>query len=360
MASIGKPQGQPPEPESQAPAAPRLLPPADVPPPHSDSAYVVLLDVLRRRVQGSPTWMLPRYVVHDVDIYRHHPEVLLQGHPSATSPDGKRAWYFINLVRPLTATDTRRSRVVPGGFWKSERAPVPVEAAPDRIVGSKQSFSFVSKEAEDKDGVRGGFIMYELVLPGQAGRLAGGDELALSKIFPTPRVDKKRPQGQGSIASARRSAAASSAPAPTSSAPHLLQRPGSTRRSGAASSPPPLWQAPASSAPPSRQAPASSLALQGTASSAPGPASSSQPPIQGPASSPPYLRQPPPRQGAAKRVLLLEVGDSPPREGKNFSCHHVYRAMELLGPGKRVAIDCGDMFLLDSGKGKRQRTVVEF
>ncbi|XP_037464843.1 uncharacterized protein LOC119336868 [Triticum dicoccoides] len=352
MASIGN--GKP-DAQGQERQAARLLPPAEVPPPHTDAGLVVLFDLLRRRVDGFPTWMLPAYLVHGVDVYGHHPQDLLRRHPPATSPDGKRASYFVNLVRPLTATDARRSRVVPGGFWKSERAPVPVEAAPDKMIGTKQAFSFISKEAEHKGGPRGGFIMHELLLPGQAGRLAGGDELALSKVYPSPRVATKkrsRSQGQGPTASATRTAAASSAPAPTSSPP-LLQRScdvfSSARSSSAVSSPPPSLEPPASSAPPSLEA--SSL---GPASSAPGPASSSPPPIQGSASSPRH------RQGAAKRVLLLEVGDSPPREGHNISCHQVYRAMEVLGPGRHVPIDCADLFLLDSGKGKRQRTAAEF
>ncbi|KAE8784452.1 hypothetical protein D1007_42009 [Hordeum vulgare] len=284
---------------------------------------------------------------------------------------------------------------------------VPVEAAAGKMVGSKQPFSFITK-----DGVRGGFIMYEFVLPAQAGRLAGGDELALSKIFPTPRVNNKYKDKRSSApapatsspphqrpASTRRSGDASSPPplrqAPaTSSPPH--QRPASTRRRGDGSSPPPLRQAPAtssaphqrpastrrsgagSSPPPLRQAPASFLVCapclrqrQVLATSPRPPSSPSARALrQGPGtsapSSPPSFRQghpthaPSPRQGSPKRVLLLEVGDSSPREGKSFSCQPVYNAMELLASGRRLSIDCTDMFLLDSGKSKRQRTAAEF
>uniref|UniRef100_M8B2D8 Uncharacterized protein n=1 Tax=Aegilops tauschii TaxID=37682 RepID=M8B2D8_AEGTA len=178
--------------ESQAPAAPGPLPlppPGPLPPPATDEGHLELLGVLRLRVRGLAPWMLPPYFLFNVDIYNYHPRELLAAYPSATAADGSSALYFVNLVRPKTATDSRKKRAVPGGTWKSERSPLPLVS--EAIQGARQTFSFTVLGAKGEE-IRQGYIMQELTLAGDEGKLDGGADMAVSKIYPSPRGDKAK------------------------------------------------------------------------------------------------------------------------------------------------------------------------
>ncbi|KAI4972896.1 hypothetical protein ZWY2020_005632 [Hordeum vulgare] len=176
--------------ERQAPAAAAaparlpLPPPGPLPPPATDDGHLELLGVLRVRARGHPAWMLPRYINLGVDVYRFHPQDLVETYPPATAADGSSAVFFINIVHHTTATDHRSRRSVPGGTWTSDRAPVPLISG--CIQGYRQAFSFkVSGPHVHGKRLRLGYLMQELTLPSDEGAMEGGDELVLSKVYPT-------------------------------------------------------------------------------------------------------------------------------------------------------------------------------
>ncbi|XP_044443815.1 uncharacterized protein [Triticum aestivum] len=342
--------------ESQAPAAPGPLPlppPGPLPPPATDEGHLELLGVLRLRVRGLAPWMLPPYFLFNVDIYNYHPRELLAAYPSATAADGSSALYFVNLVRPKTATDSRKKRAVPGGTWKSERSPLPLVS--EAIQGARQTFSFTVLGAKGEE-IRQGYIMQELTLAGDEGKLDGGADMAVSKIYPSPRGDKAKRKAKPVRVSSRkkRKALEASAAASFSSAPALglgISSPAPPLRLGAStSSAPPLGEGAAStsSAPHLGQGAASTSSAshlgQGAASTSSashlgqGAASISSASHLGQAAAPSH----------ARRLLILELDGFSP-VGQDFLPQNILRASEVIGR-RRVPVDCDDVVLLQKKK----------
>ncbi|XP_037460963.1 cyclin-dependent kinase inhibitor 1C-like [Triticum dicoccoides] len=233
-----------------------------------------------------------------------------------------------------------------GGTWKSERAPVDIWGA-SRIAGTRQNLSFIIKGPEGED-LRSGYIAQEFALAGHAGRLAGGDQLVLTKVYFTRRGEEAVSKAKERVmAKAKRkktaAAASSSSRAPLPPAAVSSPAPGKTPAPVAAYSPAPgKTPAPAaatSPAPPKKaDAPSSSspaLIDQAVSDSSAGGSTSST------------------------RLLLLEVGDSPVSQAQDFSIRHILRAAELVGSSlplnkrKPVPFSCDGLFLLQEGPRKK-------
>ncbi|XP_073354429.1 uncharacterized protein [Aegilops tauschii subsp. strangulata] len=336
----------------QAPAAagPLLPPPGAVPPPATDAGHLELLGVLRLRARGVPAWMLPPYILLDVDIYGSNPRQLLESHAPATASDGTSALYFLSVVRAKTAGDYRERRSVPGGFWRSDRAPVPLVS--EAIQGTRRTFFYTelgSHSHGEKIGT--GFMMQELILVGEEEARQGGDGLALCKIYVSPHggrdapgiansINKRKIGEQGVASSSKRrkmvAGAASFSPAPvraaSAPAPALRPAPALPVRSSS------LPQQDPSPAPALRSAPAlpvrSSSLPQQDPSPAPAlrsapalPVRSSSLPQQDPSPAPPLrsapalpVRSSSPQQGPSPAPPLrsapaLPVRSSSPQQG---------------------------------------------
>uniref|UniRef100_N1R4Z8 Serine/threonine-protein kinase PBS1 n=2 Tax=Triticinae TaxID=1648030 RepID=N1R4Z8_AEGTA len=185
--------------------------------------------------------MLPPYILLDVDIYGSNPRQLLESHAPATASDGTSALYFLSVVRAKTAGDYRERRSVPGGFWRSDRAPVPLVS--EAIQGTRRTFFYTelgSHSHGEKIGT--GFMMQELILVGEEEARQGGDGLTLCKIYVSPHggrdapgiansINKRKIGEQGVASSSKRrkmvAGAASFSPAPVraASAPAPALRP---------------------------------------------------------------------------------------------------------------------------------------
>lgn len=306
-------------------------PPAATPPPWTDEGSLQLLEILRLHLRGVPHWIIPRYVITGVDLYDREPQELLRAHPFAASTDGKKALYFLNRVRAKAKNDGWKCRMASGGTWKSERAPVDIWGA-SRIAGTHQNLSFIIKGPKGED-LRSGYIAQEFALAGHAGRLAGGDQLVLTKVYFTPRgeeaVSKAKERVMAKAKRKKTAAAASSSRAPLPPAAASSPAPGKTPAPIAASSPAPPKKADA----PSSSSPA--LIDQAVSDSSAGGSTSST------------------------RLLLLEVGDSPVSQAQDFSIRHILRAAELVGSSlplnkrKPVPFSCDGLFLLQEGPRKK-------
>uniref|UniRef100_A0A453TCG1 NAC domain-containing protein n=1 Tax=Aegilops tauschii subsp. strangulata TaxID=200361 RepID=A0A453TCG1_AEGTS len=323
--------------------------------------------------------MLPPYILLDVDIYGSNPRQLLESHAPATASDGTSALYFLSVVRAKTAGDYRERRSVPGGFWRSDRAPVPLVS--EAIQGTRRTFFYTelgSHSHGEKIGT--GFMMQELILVGEEEARQGGDGLTLCKIYVSPHggrdapgvansINKRKIGEQGVASSSKRrkmvAGAASFSPAPvraaSAPAPALRPAPALPVRSSS------LPQQDPSPAPPLRSAPAlpvrSSSPQQGPSPapplrSAPALPVRSSSPQQDPSPAPPVgqgacISSAPLRQAAstssapaastspneARRLLVLEIGKSPLMERGNILKHIIYGAAEILGGTKRT-LDC--------------------
>ncbi|KAM3213824.1 hypothetical protein ACQJBY_066321 [Aegilops geniculata] len=327
-------------------------PPAATPPPWTDEGSLQLLEILRLHLRGVPHWFIPRYVVTGVNLYDREPEELLRAHPSAASADGKTAVYFLNRVRAKTKTDGRKCRMAPGGTWKSERAAVDIWGA-SRIAGTRQNLSFIIKGPEGED-LRSGYITQEFALAGDAGRLAGGDQLVLTKVYFTPRGEEAVSKAKERvIAKARRNktaaAASSSSRAPLPPSP----APGKTPAPVAAASPAPPNKTPApvaSASPAAAKTPAPPKKMAALESSSPAPIDQ--------AASTSSAGRPTP----STSLLLLEVGESPISQAQDYSIRHILRAAELVGSSlplnkrKPVPFSCDGLFLLQEGPRKKFRS----
>ena len=262
-----------------------------------------------------------------------------------------------------TAGDYRERRSVPGGFWRSDRAPVPLVS--EAIQGTRRTFFYTelgSHSHGEKIGT--GFMMQELILVGEEEARQGGDGLALCKIYVSPHggrdapgvansINKRKIGEQGVASSSKRrkmvAGAASFSPAPvraaSAPAPALRPAPALPVRSSS------LPQQDPSPAPPLRSAPA--LPVR---SSSPQQDPSPAPPVgQGACISSAPLRQAASTSSApaastspneARRLLVLEIGKSPLMERGNILKHIIYGAAEILGGTKRT-LDCTNLVLFE-------------
>ncbi|XP_044402159.1 proline-rich receptor-like protein kinase PERK3 [Triticum aestivum] len=288
--------------------------------------------------------MLPPYILLDVDIYGSNPRQLLESHAPATASDGTSALYFLSVVRAKTAGDYRERRSVPGGFWRSDRAPVPLVS--EAIQGTRRTFFYTelgSHSHGEKIGT--GFMMQELILVGEEEARQGGDGLALCKIYVSPHggrdapgiansINKRKIGEQGVASSSKRrkmvAGAASFSPAPvraaSAPAPALRPAPALPVRSSS------LPQQDPSPAPALRSAPAlpvrsSSLPQQDPSPAPALPVRSSSLPQQDPSPAPPLrsapalpVRSSSPQQGPSPAPPLrsapaLPVRSSSPQQG---------------------------------------------
>ncbi|KAF8689454.1 hypothetical protein HU200_041776 [Digitaria exilis] len=122
-------------------------------PPPGDDAFApaddTLLAFLHQKIAGAP---LPAAAVahfHNADIYAADPATLTAGYRPALEKKGEAGscWFFFTRVRPKSASDSRKSRLVGSGVgtWHSERAPRRVLDGEGNCVGQGQYFSYKRK-----------------------------------------------------------------------------------------------------------------------------------------------------------------------------------------------------------------------
>ncbi|XP_040382238.1 NAC domain-containing protein 96-like [Oryza brachyantha] len=138
---------------------------------------------LRPRVVSGDKGSSVSGFVHEADVYSADPaELTRRFTPAVARSNGDEAWYFFSAVRGLKGGRRRRARTVGdgAGWWHSEAGARPVLGASGRILGHRQSFSFITKD-DDGKRVRSGWLMVEFGVDDD-------EELVLSKdiLMPSP------------------------------------------------------------------------------------------------------------------------------------------------------------------------------
>ncbi|XP_044336159.1 uncharacterized protein [Triticum aestivum] len=145
---------------------------------------------LRPRISGQPLPDATKQFFHEADVYATDPASLVSGRlPGPARAQGEsKNWYFFSLVKPRSAQDVRKCRIVGGGkgTWKQERGN-DVVGAEGHAVGRLEKFTYTPSPKEDKKPPE--WLMMEF----SVGQEDGGEPrpvLCLCKIYQSPRFLK--------------------------------------------------------------------------------------------------------------------------------------------------------------------------
>ncbi|KAE8790169.1 NAC domain-containing protein 78 [Hordeum vulgare] len=180
--------------------------PTSPPPPHepapgfsfcpSDSELVSFY--LRPRISGQPLPDAAKQFLHEADVYATDPASLVSGYlpGSARAKGESKNWYFFSLVKPKSAQDARKSRIVGGGkgSWKQERGN-DVVGAEGHAVGRLEKFTYTPNPKEDKKPPE--WLMREFSVDQQDGGQPR-PVLCLCKIYQSPRFLKSASKNSAS------------------------------------------------------------------------------------------------------------------------------------------------------------------
>ncbi|KAI5003064.1 hypothetical protein ZWY2020_027714 [Hordeum vulgare] len=205
-------------PTSPPPIEPPPPPPADPAPGFafcpSDSELVSFY--LRPRISGKPLPDATKQFLHEADVYATDPASLVAGYlPGPAKAQGEsKNWYFFSLVKPRSAQDSRKRRIVGEGkgSWKQERGN-DVADAEGRTVGRVEKFTYTPHPKEDKKPPE--WLMREFsVEVDQQDGCQPRPVLCLCKIYQSPRFLKSASKNSASAARKRKAA-------PPDDRPHL-------------------------------------------------------------------------------------------------------------------------------------------
>lgn len=188
-------------------ASPTSPPPIASPPPPqpapgfsfcpSDSELVSFY--LRPRISGQPLPDATKQFFHEADVYATDPASLVAGYlPGPARAQGEsKNWYFFSLVKPKSAQDSRKCRIVGGGkgTWKQERGN-DVDDAEGHAIGRLEKFTYTPNPKEDKKPPE--WLMMEFSVDQQDDGGQPRPLLCLCKIYQSPRFLKSASKNSAS------------------------------------------------------------------------------------------------------------------------------------------------------------------
>ncbi|KAF7038908.1 hypothetical protein CFC21_049002 [Triticum aestivum] len=188
-------------------ASPTSPPPIASPPPPPEPApgfafcptdSELVSFYLRPRISGQPLPDATSQFFHEADVYATDPASLVSGRlPGPARAQGEsKNWYFFSLVKPKSAQNSRKSRIVGGGkgTWKQERGNDVVDGE-GHAVGRFEKFTYTPNPKEDKKPPE--WLMMEFSV-GQEDGGQPGPVLCLCKIYQSPRFLKSASKNSAS------------------------------------------------------------------------------------------------------------------------------------------------------------------
>ncbi|XBI67405.1 hypothetical protein VPH35_046763 [Triticum aestivum] len=167
---------------------------------------------LRPRISGQPLPDAAKQFFHEADVYATDPASLVAGRlPGPARAQGEsKNWYFFSLVKPRSAQDSRKCRIVGGGkgTWKQERGNG-VVGAEGRAVGRLERFTYTPNPKEDKKPPE--WLMTEFSVDQHDDGGQPRPVLCLCKIYQSPRFLKSA--SKNSASARKRKSAADESPA---------------------------------------------------------------------------------------------------------------------------------------------------
>ncbi|XP_048547451.1 NAC domain-containing protein 48-like [Triticum urartu] len=206
-----------PSPTTPPPVASPPPPPPPPPQPAPGFAFCptdreLVSFYLRPRISGQPLPDAAKQFFHEADVYATDPASLVAGRlPGPARAQGEsKNWYFFSLVKPRSAQDSRKCRIVGGGkgTWKQERGNG-VVGAEGRAVGRLERFTYTPNPKEDKKPPE--WLMTEFSVDQHDDGGQPRPVLCLCKIYQSPRFLKSA--SKNSASARKRKSAADESPA---------------------------------------------------------------------------------------------------------------------------------------------------
>ncbi|XP_021849793.2 NAC domain-containing protein 2-like [Spinacia oleracea] len=104
--------------------------------------------------------ILPKNLMHEVNIYKHHPNFLAEHF----LPQGERDWYFFTPRDKKYKNGSRPDRKAGDGYWKATGADKEIRDKSNKIIGYRKSLVYY--EGKPKMGDKTDWIMHEFRVEG--------------------------------------------------------------------------------------------------------------------------------------------------------------------------------------------------
>ncbi|XP_021839893.1 NAC domain-containing protein 2-like [Spinacia oleracea] len=104
--------------------------------------------------------ILPKNLMHEVNIYKYHPSFLAEHLP----PQGERDWYFFTSRDKKYKNGLRPDRKAGNGYWKATGADKEIRDKSNKIIGYRRSLVYY--EGKPKVGDKTDWIMHEFRVEG--------------------------------------------------------------------------------------------------------------------------------------------------------------------------------------------------